>query len=138
MRHFLVVLVVLGVVGAGPTAHAGWRQRQAARPATPMVTPNGTVVPAWAARRIAESPVPLYAPSASGRRPWAYPLAHQATPSALWARASQLGFGAGPVPGYTNGPGLGNIASMPMGPTGAAPFAGRGIGYPFNTAINGY
>ena len=42
------------------------------------------------------------------------------TPAAYWARVDQLGFGAGPVPGFTNGPPLGNIPSMPMGPDGGA------------------
>lgn len=88
---------------------------------TPMVTPNGTVVPYWAARRIAASPVPLVQPSANGSRPWAYALAHQDVPSAYWATLSQGGFGAGPIPGFTNGPPLGNIPSMPMGPTGSLP-----------------
>src|SRR5436309_1162555 len=47
-----------------------------------LVTTNGVVVPAWASRRIQESPVPLYGKS-WGRRPWALPLSTQATPSAV-------------------------------------------------------
>ena len=73
----------------------------------------------------AESPVPLYGKS-WGRRPWAYALANQATPSAYWARLDQLGFGAGPIPGYTNGPGIGNIPSAPIGPDGG-PAARPGV-----------
>ncbi len=111
-----------------------------------MVTPNGVVVPKWASRRIAESPVPLYGKS-WGRRPWALALSTQATPSAVYARAYQMDFGAGPVPGYTNGPGLaGNVASAPVGP-------GNGYGwgpppgirnvfapplYPYTTGLAGY
>ena len=118
-----------------------------------LVTTNGVVVPVWASRRIQESPVPLYGKS-WGRRPWAYALSTQATPSAVWARADQLGFGAGPIPGYTNGPtGSGNYPMANVGPgtvNGWAPgFGIRSLflprsqpnlstSYPYNTAITGY
>jgi hypothetical protein len=133
-------------------AEAGWifkkhkpaEEVPGARPAN-LVTPNGVEVPAWASRRIRESPVPLASPM-WGRRPWAFALSNQGTPSAFWARADQLGFGAGPVPGYTNGPAVaGNAPSMPMGPgaTGYGwPQAGSSRGfapiYPFNTSLTGY
>ena len=100
-----------------------------------MVTPNGVAVPAWAARRIAESPVPLAA-YGYGRRPWAYALAQQDTPSARMARADQLGYGAGPIPGYTNGPPVGNYPQAAVGPTGVIP-ARPGWGYPYNIYANG-
>ncbi len=109
-------------------ADAGHFFRRPASPEVPpatMVAPNGVAVPDWAARRMRESPVPL-AGQTWGRRPWAMPLAQQATPSAYWARASQLGFGPGPVPGYSNGPALGNIPSAPIGPDGG-PLARRGF-----------
>ncbi len=112
---------------------------------TQLVAPNGVVVPAWASKRMAESPVPLYGKS-WGRRPWALPLSTQATPSAVWARADQNGFGVGPVAGYSNGPGIaGNTPSAPVGPgngNGWAPPGGlRNVFmpfYPFNTIQNGY
>lgn len=118
-----------------------------------LVTTNGVVVPAWASRRIQESPVPLYGKS-WGRRPWALPLSQQATASAVMARADQLGFGAGPIPGYTNGPtGSGNYPVASVGPgevNGWAPRYGlRSLflptsypklttSYPYNTAITGF
>jgi hypothetical protein len=118
-----------------------------------LVAPNGVVVPAWASKRMLESPVPLYGKS-WGRRPWPLPLSTQATPSATYARADQLGFGAGPIPGYTNGPNLGgNYPVANVGPgngnvNGWVPrygfrnlFSARPLGpptYPFNTAITGY
>ena len=66
-----------------------------------LVAPNGVEVPAWASKRMRESRVPLYGQS-WGRRPWAMPLSNQATPSAAMARASQLGYGIGPIPGASN------------------------------------
>jgi hypothetical protein len=82
-----------------------------------LVTTNGVEVPAWASKRIRESPVPLYGKS-WGRRPWAMALSNQATPSAAWARADQLGYGAGPVPGYTNDyAGAGNYPMASVGNT---------------------
>jgi hypothetical protein len=112
-----------------------------------LVTTNGVVVPKWASRRIQESPVPLYSKS-WGRRPWALALSTQATPSAVWARADQLGYGAGPIPGYTNGPN-GPAANYPMASVGKdevngwAPRPGlRNLfmpnNYPFVTGITGY
>lgn len=128
---FLVLLTVTTASEAG-----GFRNRKArseAVPPTPgvvdpgrMVAPNGVVVPAWASRQIARSPVPLQGKS-WGRRPWAMALNTGATtPAAYWARVDQLGFGAGRVPGFTNGPPLGNIRSMPMGPDGG-PLARQGF-----------
>ena len=81
------------------------------------------------------SPVPLSGYH-WGRRPWAYPLAQQDTPSARMAQADQLGVGAGPIPGYTNGPPLGNYPQAAVGPTGVVPTR-RGSGYPFNIYLNG-
>jgi hypothetical protein len=113
-----------------------------------LVAPNGVVVPVWASKRMQESPVPLYGKS-WGRRPWALPLSTQATPSAVWARADQLGIvGAGPNPGYTNGP-HGPGANYPMGsvgpgnPNGWGPYPGlRNLfmpgPYPYTTTATGY
>jgi len=126
MRRLRLVLAALMIAPA--PAGAGLFHRKPAQveaPPSPLVAPNGVAVPSWAARRMRESPVPL-AGQSWGRRPWAMPLAQQATPSAYWARASQFGFGAGPVPGYTNGPALGNIPSAPIGPDGG-PLARRGF-----------
>ncbi len=129
MRRVIEALASL-MLAVAP-AEAGLLHRKPTQPEVPggqpapLVAPNGEPVPAWAARRLRESRVPLYGQS-WGRRPWAFPLAQQATPSAYWARASQLGFGAGPIPGYTNGPGLGNVPSAPMGPDGG-PLARRGF-----------
>ena len=118
-----------------------------------LVAPNGVEVPTWASRRMQESPVPLYGKS-WGRRPWALPLSSQATPSAVMARGDQLGFGAGPIPGYTNGPvGAGNYPTAVVGRgngNGWGPrpgirnlFAPNGYlfapnTYPFITGITGY
>jgi hypothetical protein len=111
-----------------------------------LVAPNGVVVPAWASKRIQESPVPLYGKS-WGRRPWALPLSTQATPSAVWARADQLGFGAGPIPGYTNSyAGAGNYPVANVGPGDVNGWAPRGglrnlfapNRYPFITGVTGY
>ncbi len=104
----------------------------------PLVAPNGVEVPAWASRRIQQSPVPLFGPS-WGRRPWAFPLAQQQTPSARMARADQLGYGAGPIPGYTNGPPLGNYPQASVGP-GDGSFPTRRINksfFPFVTYMTG-
>lgn len=138
MRRLGFALILLWFV-PDPAEAGGFRRHgpRAAEevPPTPgvpgprrMVTPNGVVVPAWASRRIESSPVPLQGKS-WGRRPWAYPLSTQATPSAYWARIDQLGFGAGPTPGYTNGPGIGNIPSAPIGPDGG-PLARQGFRVP--------
>jgi hypothetical protein len=82
-----------------------------------LVAPNGVEVPGWASKRMRESQVPLYGKS-WGRRPWAMALSNQATPSAAWARADQLGYGAGPVPGYTNDyAGAGNYPMASVGNT---------------------
>ncbi len=93
-----------------------------------------------------ESPVPLYGKS-WGRRPWALPLSTQATPSATWARASQLGFGAGPVPGYTND--YGGAGNYPMAHVGRDDVNGWAPSpninrlfmprsYPYITGVTGY
>ena len=114
-----------------------------------LVTTNGVEVPAWASKRMRESPVPLYGKS-WGRRPWALPLSNQATPSATWARASQLGFGVGPVPGYGNDyAGAGNYPMAHVGRDDQQPPLGWGQmpnrnwlfmpkPYPFNTGVPGY
>jgi hypothetical protein len=113
---------------------------------TQLVTPNGVVVPPWASRRIQESPVPLFGKT-WGRRPWALPLSTQGTPSAVYARAYQNGFGAGPTPGFTNGPGIaGNTPSAPVGPgdgQGWGPPPGfRNVFmpsfFPFSTGLSAY
>ena len=134
MRWIGCAWVVLGL--ASGMADAGvFRHRKSTRETVPpapgsrMVTPNGVVVPNWAARKLANSPVPLQGKS-WGRRPWALPLNQSDdTPAAYWARLDQLGFGAGPIPGYTNGPALGNIPSAPIGPDGG-PMARRGFRLP--------
>lgn len=138
------ILLTLACAGMAATdLEAGWRDRRSAGSAATapqLVASNGVVVPTWASRRIGYSPVPL-AGYTWGRRPWAYPLAQQATPSANMARASQLGIGAGPVPGYTNGPPLGNYPTAPVGPTGELPprrpLGGPIYGYPFNVYAGG-
>ena len=134
MRRYIWTLVAL-TFAARPT-DAGLFHRKPSRAEVPggagptqLVAPNGVAVPRWASRRMQESPVPLSGYS-WGRRPWAYPLNTQATTSAMMARADGFGFGAGPIPGYTNGPGLGNIPSAPMGPGGGTP-PGRGYGANF-------
>ena len=110
------------LIFAGSHAEAGIFSKKKHKDEVPgghppqMVATNGAVVPTWASKRIAESPVPLYSKS-WGRRPWALALSNQATPSAAWARADQLGYGAGPIPGYTNGPtGSGNYPMASVGP----------------------
>jgi hypothetical protein len=151
MKRIGMALALLLLVSA--TVDAGWPFKKH-KPAEEvpgghpeqLVTPNGVVVPAWASRRIQESPVPLYGKS-WGRRPWALPLSTQGTPSAVYARIYQNGFGAGPTPGYTNGYGIaGNMASAPVGP-GDGPGWGPPPGsrnlfmpsfFPFNTALSGY
>ena len=106
-----------------------------------LVAPNGVEVPAWASKRIRESPAPLYGKS-WGRRPWALPLSSQATPSAVWARADQLGFGAGPIPGYTND--YGGAGNYPMAHVGKDTVNGwfpgygvRGLFAPPAASVNG-
>lgn len=126
MRMAPAILVLMGAAAVAPAADAGWRDRRAPS-APPLVAPNGVVTPSWAARRMEESPVPLYGYS-WGRRPWAYPLAQQATASANMARWDQLGYGAGPIPGYTNGPPLGNYPTAPRGPTPPRSVQGPGYG----------
>jgi hypothetical protein len=139
MRRIGLALILLGFASTRADA-GGFRHRKGhveAVPPTPgvpdprrMVTPNGVVVPAWASRQIANSPVPLQGTS-WGRRPWAYALnSGTTTPAAYWARLDQLGYGAGPIPGFTNGPPIGNVPSMPIGPDGG-PLARRGFRFPF-------
>ena len=149
----VLALVVLGAVGTN--VRAGWRERhaadKAAYAANPLVAPNGVVTPMWAAKRMENSPVPLYG-NYWGRRPWAFPVAQQATASANMARWDQLGYGAGPIPGYTNGPPLGNYPTAAVGPTPPRSVQGPGYGpgfspgsvyprnvygYPGNIYING-
>ena len=137
MRALPAVLALAAAAVFGNEVEGGGRrQRQAADQAHQLVAPNGVVTPAWAARRMEQSPVPLYGYS-WGRRPWAFPLAQQATPSANMARADQLGVGAGPIPGYTNGPPLGNYPTAPLGPTGFLPNFRGSSRYPFNVYLNG-
>ncbi len=111
-----------------------------------LVTTNGVEVPAWASKRIRESPAPLYGKS-WGRRPWALPLSTQATPSAVWARADQLGFGVGPVTGYSND--YGGAGNYPMASVGnqtvngwGSQFGLRGLfnptAYPYGTIPGAY
>jgi hypothetical protein len=111
-----------------------------------LVAPNGVVVPAWASKRMRESPVPLQGKS-WGRRPWALPLSNQSTPSAVWARADQLGFGVGPVTGYSND--YGGAGNYPMAHVGKDDVNGWAPGpnpnrlfmprfYPFNTGTPGF
>ncbi len=120
LAWFFLVLAGIPVVAGGFPHRKGQAEQQV--PPTPgapdprrLVTPNGLTVPVWATRRIESSPVPL-AGKSWGRRPWAYALSNQRTPSAYWARLSQNGFGAGPVPGFSNGPPIGNVPSAPVGP----------------------
>ena len=95
MRHFTIGLTLVALLPLGNAAWAGWRERHAAEKAAyaahPLVAPNGVVTPMWAAKRMENSPVPLYGYS-TGRRPWAFPLAQQATASANMARWDQLGY----------------------------------------------
>lgn len=153
MKRIGMALSLLMLISAN--VDAGWFSKKNKPPEevpgahpTQLVAPNGVVVPAWASKRMAESPVPLNG-KPWGRRPWALPLSRQATPSAVYAQADQLGFGAGPVPGYTNGPNVGgNYPSAPVGPNsdkinGWGPPPGvRNIfmpsNFPFSTAITGY
>ena len=119
MKRMGLALTLL--ILAGPSVDAGVFSKKAKEEVPgghpqQLVTTNGTVVPVWASKRMQESPVPLYGRS-WGRRPWVYPLSTQATPSAVMARADQLGYGAGPVPGYTNGP-HGPGANYPMASVG--------------------
>jgi len=111
-----------------------------------LVTTNGVEVPGWASKRIRESPTPLYGKS-WGRRPWALPLSNQATPSATWARAEQLGFGVGPITGYSNE--YGGAGNYPMAHVGKDTVNGWGQApnrgwlllpkpYPFNTGTPGF
>ena len=136
MRSLAWVLLgsIFGVIAADARAGGLFRRDEANAPHR-LVAPNGAVTPAWATRRMENSPVPLFG-SYGGRRPWAFPLAQQNTPSARMARADQLGVGAGPIPGYTNGPPLGNYPTAAVGPTGFVPTR-RGSGYPFNIYLNG-
>jgi len=137
VRIWVKLLIVSAIASLGPAVEAGdRRQRPAAHPPHQLVAPNGVVTPTWATRRLENSPVPLYGYH-WGRRPWAYPLAQQNTPSANMAQWDQLGYGAGPIPGYTNGPPLGNYPTAPIGPTGYLPPRRGFLGYPFNVYLNG-
>jgi hypothetical protein len=149
MKRIAMALVLLMLASANVDAGWPWKKKQVEEDVpgghpTQLVATNGVVVPAWASRRMAESPVPLSG-KPWGRRPWALPLSSQATPSAVYARADQLGFGIG-NPGYSNGPGIaGNIPSAPVGPgngNGWGPQPGlRNLftpTYPFNTGLNGF
>ncbi len=144
----LAILVI-----AGPVADAGIFSRNKAQVAEVpggqppnLVAPNGVEVPTWASRRMRESTSPLYGKS-WGRRPWALPLSNQSTPSAVWARASQLDYGVGPVPGYSND--YGGAGNYPMAHVGKDDVNGWAPGpninrlfmprrYPYNTSITGY
>lgn len=141
----VLILAVCGPIGTPAQAGDGRRNQSANPPSPPrqLVAPNGVITPTWATRRLESSPVPLYGQS-WGRRPWAFPLAQQATASANMARADQLGYGAGPIPGYTNGPPLGNYPVAPIGNRSSAdrkrgygPSFGPGSGYPYSTYLNG-
>lgn len=139
MKGLMLALVIFGLGAA--EAESGFFHAKKGEPEVPggaptqqLVAPNGVVVPKWASKRMQESPFPLSGPS-WGRRPWALPLAQQNTPSARMARADQLGYGAGPIPGYTNGPPLGNYPTASVGPDGpGVPRVRRGFGpiFPFN------
>ena len=135
----ILLVALLSVVGVDAEAGGKLFRRTNAAPPRRMVTPNGAVVPVWATRRIENSTVPLFAPS-SGRRPWAYALSMENTPSSRWAAASQLGVGAGPIPGFTNGPPLGNYPQAAVGPNGTAvpPRRNPVYGFPFNVYSGGY
>ena len=133
IRAWILLMPLLGGVCANAEAGGKWFHRANTAPPHRMVTPNGSVVPAWATRRIENSTVPLFAPL-DGRRPWAYALSMENTPSSRWAAASQLGFGAGPIPGYTNGPTLGNYPQASVGPNASVvpPQRNPFVGFPFN------
>ncbi len=144
-----LTLLVLAMAQADAGVFAKKKQAKEEVPGghPPMVTTNGTPVPAWAAKRSQESPVPLYSKS-WGRRPWALALSTQATPSAVMARSEMLGFAAGPMPGYTNGPHAGgaNYPEASVGPgnrNGWGPYPGlRNLfmpgPYPLVTGFTGY
>ncbi len=144
MKGLLLALVIFGLASAD--AEAGLFHAKKAEPEVPggtppgqLVAPNGVVVPKWASKRMQESPVPLHGKS-WGRRPWALPLSMQNTPSARWARADQLGYGAGPIPGYTNGPPVGNTPTASVGPNGPGLPVTRGFfgsPFPFNIYQSG-
>ena len=129
----ILLMALVGVVNVEAEAGGKLFRRAHAAPTQRMVTPNGAVVPTWATRRIENSTIPLSAPT-YGRRPWAYALSMENTPSSRWAAASQLGFGAGPIPGYTNGPPLGNYPQAAVGPndTPVPPRRNPFVGFPFN------
>ena len=110
MRRLILATIALAAF-PGPADAGDWLFRrnrgnapQAAAPPAPPVAVDPRTMPAWAAREMAASPVPLYTPT-YGRRPWASALSQANTPAAQMARFQQLGGGAGPMPGYTNGPG---------------------------------
>ncbi len=138
MKGLMLGLAILG--STATSAPAGLFSHKKAESEVPggsppnLVAPNGVEVPKWASKRMRESPVPLYGKS-WGRRPWALPLSMQNTPSARMARADQLGVGAGPVPGYTNGPNVGNYPTASVGPNGPGPLRTKGFlgaSFPFN------
>ena len=110
MRRLVLASTVLGICAGPSLAGDGLfrRNRGAAPPVAvqpaPVVAVDPGTMPGWAARQMATSPVPLYTPT-YGRRPWASSLSQANTPAAQMARYYQLGGGAGPMPGYTNGPG---------------------------------
>ena len=128
-------------------ARKNWPREQEVPGGRPnLVAPNGVEVPTWASKRMRESQVPLYGQS-WGRRPWALPLSNQATPSASMARSSQLGFGIGPVTGYSND--YGGAGNYPMAHVGKDTVNGWGQApnqrwlfmpkpYPFNTGTPGF
>ena len=103
-----------------------------------LVAPDGSVVPPGATRQMERSPGPLYGQSA-GRRLWALPAKYRNSPSARWAMADQLGYGVGPIPGFTNDVMLGNYPTASVGPGDPAarmrPF--RPSAFPFFTALPG-
>ncbi len=141
MRDWKFGLLVVVGVWSGPNVDAGGKLFHRANGEQPyrMVTPNGSVVPVWATRRIENSTVPLFAPT-YGRRPWANALNMANTPSGHWARASQLGYGAGPVPGFSNGPPLGNYPQAAVGPNSetVSPRQSSAWPFPLGLANGGY
>jgi hypothetical protein len=125
MVRVALVLAVALMVLAPITAEAGFfgkkRKKEevpGAHPPVaevPMVTPNGKVVPPWAARRLRSAQGPVYGLS-WGRRPWAAPVSQVYTgPAGRWAQAEVYGFGLGLTPGFTNGSPMGNYPMASVG-----------------------
>ena len=149
MRRISLALAILLAFTA--LADAGWIFHRKKKEEVPggqpnLVAPNGVEVPAWASKRMRESTVPLFGVP-WGRRPWAMPLSTQATPSAVWARADQLGFGPGPVSDWSTSIGAaGNAPSAPVGPDQPGQLWGQRAGsrnsifpwYPFNMTVGGF